>query len=78
MIKPYSQELEVQMQELFNRLPEKNRRLYAGIEALKLPYGGISYIARLFGCARDTVMLGIKELNEDETLPQHRNRKGSM
>ncbi len=30
----YSQELEVQMQKLYNRLPEKNRRLYAGIEAL--------------------------------------------
>lgn len=63
------------MQELYNRLPEKNRRLYAGVEALKLPYGGISYIARLFDCARDTVLLGIKELNGEETLPQNRNRK---
>jgi len=45
---PYTQTLEVQMQELHNRLPEKSRRLYAGIEALKLPYGGVSYIARLF------------------------------
>jgi hypothetical protein len=63
------------MQELYNRLPEKNRRLYAGIEALKLPYGGVSYIARLFNCARDTVLLGIQELNEDETLPQNRNRR---
>ncbi len=63
------------MQEMYKRLPEKKRRLYAGIEALKLPYGGISYIARLFNCARDTVMLGIKELNEEETLPEGRNRK---
>ena len=63
------------MQEMYNRLPERNRRLYAGVEALKLPYGGVSYISRLFGCARDTVLQGIKELNEDETLPQNRNRR---
>lgn len=72
---PYSQEIEAQMQKMYKRLPEKSRRLYAGVEALKLPYGGISYISRLFSCARDTVSRGIKELNEKETLPQNRNRK---
>jgi len=72
---PYAQTIETRMQELYNRLPERNRRLYAGIEALKLPYGGVSYIARLFNCSRDTVLLGIQELNEEETLPQNRNRR---
>ena len=75
MIEPYAKEIEVQMQELYSRLPEKSRRLYAGIEALKLPYGGISYIAELFNCSRDTVSTGIKELAQAETLPQNRNRK---
>jgi hypothetical protein len=75
MIEPYSKDIEEQMQELYNRLPEKNRRLYAGVEALKFPYGGISYIAGLFGCSRDTVSVGIKELAEAETLPKNRNRK---
>lgn len=75
MIEPYSKDIEAQMQELYSRLPEKNRRLYAGVEALKLPYGGISYIAGLFGCSRDTVSAGIKELAEAETLPKNRNRK---
>lgn len=75
MLAPYSEEVEEQMQELHRRLPEKNRRLYAGIEALKLPYGGISYIADLFGCSRDTVRRGIKELRQSETLSQNRNRK---
>lgn len=32
-------------------------------------------MARLFGCSRDTVMRGIKELNETETLPQNRSRR---
>ena len=75
MINPYSPEIEAQMQVLYNRLPEKSRRLYAGVEALKLPYGGISYIARLLGCARDTVLRGIKELNEAETLAPYRSRR---
>lgn len=75
MIKPYPKEIETQMQELYNRLPEKSRRLYAGVEALKLPYGGITYIAGLFGCSRDTVSLGIKELAEAETLPKNRCRE---
>ena len=64
LITPYSKELEAHMQELYNRLPEKNRRLYAGVEALKLSNGGISYIAELFNCSRDTIRLGIKELRK--------------
>lgn len=75
MLKPYPKEIETQMQELYSRLSEKSRRLYAGVEALKLPYGGISYIADLFGCSRDTVSVGIKELATAETLPKNRSRK---
>jgi len=74
-ITPYTIEIEKQMQELYCRFSEKNRRLYAGIEALKLPYGGVSYIARLFDCSRSTVIRGINELDETETLDQNRSRK---
>jgi len=48
LITPYAPEIEAQMQELYKRLPEKNRRLYAGAEAQKISQGGVSYIARLF------------------------------
>jgi len=75
MIKAYPPEIEAQMRDLFNHLPEKNRRLYAGIEALKLPYGGVSYIAKLFSCSRNTVMLGMEELKEKELSDQNRSRK---
>ena len=75
MIEPYPLEIEAQMRALYNRLPEKSRRLYAGVEASKLSYGGVSYIARLLGCARDTVLRGIEELDEAETLPQYRSRR---
>ncbi len=75
MINTYPPEIEAQMQELYSRLPEKNRRLYAGVEALKLPYGGVSYIARLLGCSRTTVLRGMDELNKIDTLDKNRNRQ---
>ena len=74
MTSPYTQETESRMQELYNRLPEKNRRLYAGVEASKLGRGGVSYIARLFNCSRNTILRGIKELGEEDVL-ENRNRE---
>ena len=56
-------------------MSEKNKRQYAAIEALKLSYGGISYIAKLFGCSRDTIRAGIKELGQEDELPGTRSRK---
>ena len=74
-ISPYTQEIEQQMQKMYHHLPERSRRLYAGVEAAKLPYGGVSYISRLFNCTRNTVVLGMKEFSEEEILPVHRSRK---
>ena len=36
-------------------LNEKDRRLYAGLEALKCGRGGRAYIAEVIGCSRNTV-----------------------
>ena len=63
------------MQEVFDRLSEKDKRVYAGVEALKFPYGGISYIAQLFSCSRNTIQRGINDLNETVTLLKKRDRK---
>ena len=60
---------------MFSRLSEKDKRLYAGVEALKFPYGGISYIAQLFACSRNTILRGIIELGVKETIPRIRDRK---
>ncbi|MCP3669796.1 MAG: ISAzo13 family transposase, partial [Gammaproteobacteria bacterium] len=75
MLKPYTQETELQMQEFHSRLTEKNRRLYAGVEASKLPHGGIRYISTLFNCSRSTVLRGIEELEHEDTVGLHRDRK---
>lgn len=47
-------------------LDERQRRLYAGLESLKLGYGGDSYIADLFGMDPHTVARGRRELENDD------------
>jgi hypothetical protein len=55
-------------------LPEDHRRRYAAIEALKIGYGGIAYVARVLGMSRRTIHTGIRELeqmgNDDPDQPQ--------
>ena len=63
------------MKEVYESLSEKGRRIYAAIEAQKLPRGGITYIAELLGCARKTIRRGIKELKNPQTLPKDRIRR---
>jgi hypothetical protein len=54
------------MKKFYNSLSEKDKRRYAGIEAQKLGWGGISYIIRLLGCSRNTVVQGIEDLKKME------------
>ena len=59
----YTPEIEEKMRNFYNSLNEKNRRRYAGIEALKLGHGGQSYIARVLGCSRRMVSKGAQEVS---------------
>ncbi len=62
---PYHTASERYMKMFYNNLNEKdNKRHYAALEAQKLPYGGINYIAELLGCARSTIYAGLKELKK--------------
>jgi hypothetical protein len=74
---PYPVEIEAAMKKFHRTLNEKDKRRYAGIEALKLGHGGISYIANVLGCDRETVTKGIKELGqmEGETGREERIRQ---
>lgn len=51
-------------------LDEKQRRLYAGLEAYKLGHGGDEKIAQLFGIDRHTVAKGRRELLGGEVTTQ--------
>jgi hypothetical protein len=71
----YPLEIEKQMQRYYKTLSEKDRRRYAAIEAIKLGYGGRSYICELFRCDYKTIAKGMKELGNEKILNQRRIRK---
>jgi hypothetical protein len=56
-------------------LDERQRRLYAGFESLKLGHGGDAYIASLLGMDPHTVARGRKELMSGEFTAGGRIRK---
>src|SRR5215471_935690 len=49
-------------------LNERERRLWAAVEAKSLGYGGISVVARVTGISRRAIHVGLKELSLDPTL----------
>ncbi|MFV9692148.1 MAG: hypothetical protein ACNY01_14485 [Desulfobacteria bacterium] len=74
-ILPYDHSIEQKMVLVYTLYSEKDRRLYAATEALKLGYGGTSYISRVLGCDRKTILQGILELNHPESIEKDRIRK---
>jgi hypothetical protein len=58
----YDQNHEETMRLYCRSLPEDHRRRYAAVEALKIGFGGVAYIARVLGMSRRTVYAGIDEL----------------
>jgi hypothetical protein len=76
MSSEYPQPVEEAMRYTFSTLNERQRRLFAATEALKLGHGGIAYIAQLLDCHRRTIERGLNELRHpDSLLPVHRARK---
>jgi len=71
-LSPYSKEIELQIQNFYKSLSEKDRRRYAAIEATKLGYGGVSYICRILGCDNHTVTRGQEDLKLE--LPEDEER----
>jgi hypothetical protein len=65
---PYQFKVEQQMQQFYHSLSEKDRRRYAAIEAVKLGWGGITYISQLFGCDYYTIRFGIEELDDESAM----------
>jgi hypothetical protein len=75
----YTAPVEQAMQFTFASLNERQRRLFAATEALKLGHGGIVYLAELLGCHRRTIERGLNELRRADALlpPQRARKKGA-
>ena len=65
---PYPPTVEQQMKQFYHSLSEKDRRRYAAIEAVKLGWGGITYISQLLECDYDTIRFGIEELDDPSAM----------
>ncbi|HEX3872442.1 MAG TPA: ISAzo13 family transposase [Pirellulales bacterium] len=75
------QRIRRQFQTLKVVLDERSRRQWAATEAKELGYGGVSAVARATGFARDTIQLGLRELeyrqqHPDEPTPERLRRLG--
>jgi hypothetical protein len=60
---------------LFRSLSERERRLYAAAEAIKLGRGGVAYLSQLLGCDPKTIRRGRREIQLGCQLPPGRSRK---
>lgn len=79
MLHPYSPDVERAMLVTYASLNERQRRLYAANEALKLGHGGVGFIARLFDCHRKTVQRGLLDLRNSASAlsPSQARKKGA-
>lgn len=60
----YSADSEVAAQAFYETLSEKDQRRYVAVEARRIGFGGIEYLASVFGCSRKTIERGMTELDE--------------
>ena len=59
----YNQETEEKMLHHYSQLNEKDRRHYVALEAVRLGYGGKTYIKELFGVSDYLIRQGIMEIS---------------
>jgi len=72
-----SEELKAAIVLFFSLLDEKQRRLYAGLEAFKMGYGGDKKIAQLLGLNEHTVAKGRQELFTGQIEEQRIRQEGA-
>lgn len=72
----YTEEILDKMRDYLSGLPERSRRQYAALEAIKLGHGGISYMSNQLGIDRKTIQRGKKELSgQIDLVPAGRQRR---
>ena len=60
----YSATAEVAARAFYETLSEKDQRRYVAVEARRIGFGGIEYLASVFGCSRKTIERGLAELDD--------------
>lgn len=78
---PYPPTVCEHMKRFYDSLSEKDRRRYAAVEAEKLGYGGIAYLAGILGCDEKTIRQGssdVEQLPDDEAEGRIRKKGRSQ
>lgn len=71
-----SEEIVNQKINYYSSLPEKQRRHFLAQEYLQLGEGSQRYLSKLFGCARQTIVNGLKDLeSKDFKVDYSRQRR---
>lgn len=73
----FPEQVQENMRFLVSNLDEKQRRLYLGLESMKLGYGGDTLISQITGVNAKTIARGRKELLSKEIDPDRIRRKGA-
>jgi hypothetical protein len=64
----YDADIEHYMRRFYDSLSEKDKRSYAAVEAAKLGYGGLGYIANVLCCDPKTIQQGRQDLDNPPEL----------
>ena len=59
----------------YSNLSEKDKRLFAGLEAMKIGYYGVKEISKKLGIHKHTIRTGQKELLSEKLIPAHQIRR---
>ena len=59
----------------YNNLSEKDKRLFAGLESMRIGYYGVSTISKKLNIHKHTIRTGKKELMSEELTPCLKVRK---
>jgi len=60
----YEVEAEAAAKAFYATLSERDRRRYVAVEARRLGYGAVTYLAEVFECSERTIERGLQELDE--------------
>ena len=74
----YNQEMEQKMLSYYSQLNERDKRRYVALEAIKIGYGGKTYIRELFGVSDYLIRQGIMEVSNPvfaDEIPEGKLRR---
>jgi len=71
----FEYEIEFHEKFFYSQLSECGKRLYAGLEAMKMGYNGVHIISRKFGIHKHTIRRGKKELMSRIIPPANKTRQ---